>query len=200
MIGKITAVTMERFVKGYTYAEYVDRIKVNKERFQQYYNGFSVGSEDATFLRQLACHPNGPAKVIALGEDWCPDVYRGIPTITRVAEAAGLEMRIFPRDENLDIMEQFLKDGKHKSIPTFVFYTADQEYIYHWIERPLVANREISEIEVAIRDENPSIGDREFGRERRKRMVPRFPNWQQETVNELKEALEKAIGAKSISK
>ena len=200
MIDKITSVTTERFVKGYTYAEYVDRIKVNKDRFQQYYNGFSVKSEDATFLRKLASHPNGPAKVVALGEDWCPDVYRGIPTITRVAEAVGLELRIFPRDENLDIMEQFLKDGKHGSIPTFVFYTADQEYIYHWIERPLVANREISEIEAAIRDENPGIGDREFGLERRKRMTPRFPNWQQETVIEFKESLEQAICAKNISK
>ena len=196
MTSKATAVTKERFAKGYTYAEYLAHVKVNKGRFQQYYDDFSLKPGDAEFLRQVAQQPGGPAKVVALGEDWCPDVYRGIPTMARVAEAAGLEMRIFPRDENLDMMDEFLKDGKWQSIPTFVFYTADQEYICHWIERPTVADKEIGEIEAAIRDENPGIDDREFGVERRKRITPRFPGWQQDTVEELKEMLGKAIGVK----
>ena len=36
--------------------------------------------------------PDGPAKVLILGEDWCPDVFRGMPVVVRMAEAAGLEI------------------------------------------------------------------------------------------------------------
>ena len=194
MTSKATAVTPERFARGLIFVQYLDLIKVNKALFQQYYSDFSLKPGDVEFFRQVSQRPRGPARVLALGEDWCPDVYRGLPTMARVAEDADLELRIFPRDENLDIMDEFLKDGKYQSISTFVFYTQDLEYICHWIERPAVADREMAEIEAAIRDEKPGIDDREFGVERRKRTTPGFPDWQQATVKELREMLGKALG------
>jgi len=194
MVKKTTVVTPERFAKGFTYPEYLAQVKVNKLQFQQYYDDFALDPADADLLCSLAQQPQGPAKVLVLGEDWCPDVYRGMPTMARVAEAADLEMRVFPRDENLDIMEEFLKEGKYQSIPAFVFYTRDLDYICHWIERPAVANEEIEKIEAGIRAEKPTIDDREFGVERRKRVNPRFPDWQRATVVELKEMLGKALG------
>jgi len=113
------------------------------------------------------------------------DVIRGLPVLARVAEAGGLEMRVFPRDENQDIMNEFLKNGEWMSIPTAVFYTRDHRYICHWIERPEVADREMEEIEKAIRAENPGINDQDFGRERRDRTAARAKDWQQASVEEL---------------
>ena len=40
---------------------------------------------------------------------------RGLPVLARLAEAASLELRIFPRDQNLDIMDEFLKNEDRKS-------------------------------------------------------------------------------------
>ena len=89
--------------------------------------------------------------------------------MAKLADTVNVELRVFPRDSNSDIMDEFLKDGKFQSIPTFVFYTKDMDYICHWIEKPAVAERESQEIEANIRTENPNIDDRQFGVERRKR-------------------------------
>lgn len=194
MQEKTTVVTPQRFDQGFTYSDYLSQIKVNKLRFQQYYDEFDVDEAELERFRGLVQREGGPDKVLAIGEDWCPDVYRGLPTMAKLADGAGVEFRVFPRDSNLDVMNEFLKEGKYQSIPTFVFYTADLDYICHWIERPELADRESGEIEAAIREENPDLDDRQFGIERRKRVSQRFPSWQHETVLEINDMLDRAVG------
>lgn len=193
MASETSVVTPERFSQGFTYPDYIAQIKVNKARFEEFYQNFRVKPEDAQALKALTQKSNGPAKMLALGEDWCGDVVRGLPVLAKVAEAVGLELRIFPRDEHQDIMNEFLKEGKYMSIPTAVFYTRDHQYICHWIERPVVAAKEMQEIEEAIRAENPGINDQDFGRERRLRSAARAADWQQATVKELIEYLNRSI-------
>ena len=193
MARETSVVTPQRFEEGFSYADYIDQIKVNKARFEEFYK-FQVKSEDAAALRELANRKGGPAKMLVLGEDWCGDVIRGMPMLARVAEAAGLDMKIFPRDEHHDIMNEFLKEGQWMSIPTAVFYTADHQYICHWIERPAVADREMEEIEEAIKAENPGISDQDYGRQRRARTAARAEAWQQASIDELKDLLSKSIG------
>ncbi len=190
MASETSVVTPQRFSEGFTYPDYMAQVNVNKERMDGYYRGFQVTAENAASLRNLAADPNGPARMLVLGEDWCGDVVRGLPVLARMAEAAGWEMRVFPRDQHHDIMNEFLKDGQWMSIPTAVFYTADHRYIGHWIERPAVAEQEIAEIERAIRAENPEISDQEFGRERRTRTADRAEAWQQASVEEIIELLQ----------
>ena len=185
MARETSVVTPQRFSEGFTYPQYFDQIKVNKARFEEFYNGFQLQPEETSALTALAQRPNGPTKMLVLGEDWCGDVVRGLPVLARVAEGAGLEMRVFPRDEHQDIMNEFLKNGEWMSIPTAVFYTKDHRYICHWIERPEVADREMQEIEKAIRAENPDITDQEFGRERRARTAARAADWQRASVTEI---------------
>ena len=180
-----SVVTPERFAQGMTYAEYMDSIKVNKARFEEYYASVSLDAGAAAALQGLAGAAGGPARMMVIGEDWCGDVVRELLVLARVAEAAGLELRIFPRDENHDIMNEFLKEGKYMSIPVAVFYDQGHQYIGHWIERSAAANREQGEIEAAIRAENPDISDQDFGRQRRARTSAKAADWQQATVDEL---------------
>ena len=194
MPEKTTVVTPQRFDQGFTYEDYLAQIKVNKLRFQQYYDEFDLDEAELERFRALTRREGGPAKVLAIGEDWCPDVYRGLPTMAKLADGAGVEVRVFPRDSNLDVMNEFLKEGKYQSIPTFVFYTEDLDYICHWIERPELADRESGEIEAAIREENPDLDDRQFGIQRRKRVSQRFPSWQHETIREINDMLDGAVG------
>jgi hypothetical protein len=188
-----TVVTPQHFAQGYTFDEYMQTVKVNKDRILGYYKDIKIKDEDAQALRAIAHRPNGPARALVLAEDWCTDVVRGLPALARVAEAAGLEMRVFPRDHNSDIMREFLKQGKYESIPTMVFYTKDLDYICHWIERPALADKEIAAIEAAIRKEKPGLDEREFGIERRNRMNQRAPAWQQAIVTEVRDMLEKSV-------
>jgi len=193
MARETSVVTPERFSQGFDYPSYIDQIKVNKARFQGFYDGFKVSPEDAAFFKELAQRPNGPAKMMVIGEDWCGDVIRGLPILARIAEAAGIPISIFPRDSNTDIMNEFLKKGEYMSIPVAVFYTADHDYICHWIERPEIAEKEQHEMEKAIRGENPGIDDRAFGRERRARTAAKANDWIAATVVELKALLTQSL-------
>jgi thiol-disulfide isomerase/thioredoxin len=194
MAEQTSVVTPQRFEQGFTYPNYMAQIKVNKARMEGFYDNFQVKTEEAAALKKLAENPDGPAKMLVLCEDWCGDVVRGLPVLARLAEATGLEMRVFPRDEHQDIMNEFLKNGEWMSIPTAVFYTRDHRYICHWIERPEVADQEMQDIEEAIRRENPDINDQDFGRERRSRTAARAEAWQQATVEELLGLLTRSVG------
>jgi len=193
MAREDSVVTPERYSQGFDYPSYMGQIKVNKARFEGFYDGFTVSPEDTAFFKELVSRPNGPAKMMVIGEDWCGDVIRGLPVLAKVAEAAGIPISIFPRDTHTDIMDEYMKEGKYMSIPVAVFYTSDHKYICHWIERPEVAATEQREIEQAIRDENPDIDDQAFGRERRARTGAKAEEWIAATVVELKELLTKSL-------
>jgi len=44
-------------------------------------------------------------------------------------------MRIFLRDENPDLMDQFLKNGLYRSIPVFAFFDEHMNEVARFIER-----------------------------------------------------------------
>src|SRR5688572_28823204 len=92
-------VTPERFAQGHTWDAYIASIKANKEKFVKNYETFKLTDDDTAFF-QAFNEKKGPVKMVAIGEDWCPDVVRGLPVGARLAEAGGFEFRIFPRDEN----------------------------------------------------------------------------------------------------
>jgi thiol-disulfide isomerase/thioredoxin len=138
-----SVVTPERFAQGLTYDQWMAAIDRSQDRFQDNYDATELSDEDIRAFRELVARPNGAAKCLALGEPWCPDVFRGLPVMARIAEAWGMELRVFFRDQNKDIMAEFLKQGEHESIPTFVFYTRDHRYLCHWIERPALADEEM---------------------------------------------------------
>ena len=195
MAEKTSVVTPERFGQGFTYPDYLAQIKVNQDRFASYYETATkaVTDEDASFFKSVV--EKGCSRVVVIGEDWCPDVYRGMPVIGRIAEVSGMDMRVFPRDENLDIMDEFLKNGEFRSIPTLVFYTADHEYLCHWIERPASVTKEMGEINEAIDKEMAGKDEAEVRNARRDRVNARFPDWQKETVRDLRDLLSRTLGA-----
>ena len=195
MASETSVVTPERYSSGFTYKEYLDQIKVNKDWFERLYDNFQLQPEDAQFFRDAAQNPAGPARMLVVGEDWCPDVYRGMPMLARLAEAAGIEMRVFPRDENLDIMNEFLKEGQFQSIPAAVFYTRDHQYICHWIERPARATREMAEIASQMKKEMPDAPEAEQRAAGRPLTQARFADWQQESVREMRAMLTERMGS-----
>jgi len=47
-----------------------------------------------------------------LAENWCGDVHRNSPLIARIVESIpGAELRVFLRDQNLDITDCYLNNG-----------------------------------------------------------------------------------------
>jgi len=184
---KESVVTPGRFDQGMTYAQWMDYIKLNKPKFEDNYQKTELSKEDAQAFRDLATAPNGPVKMLVIGEDWCPDVFRGLPVLARIAEAGGIELRVFPKDENLDIMSEFLKDGEFQSIPTVVFYDKDHNYICHWIERPAIANKEVHLMHQIYEGKSREEAMPELIRFQQ---GPIWANWRKATVTEVRELLE----------
>ncbi len=181
-----SVVTPERLASGMTYEEYIGSIQRNRDKFDYNYAETAIGEEDAGALRDLVSRENGPARVLALAEDWCPDVVRGLPVMARLAEAAGLELRVFPRDKNPDIMDEFLKQGEHRSIPTFVFYTRDHRYIAHWIERPDLANEQLPLVMQIFEGKSREEARPEYERFQKGEV---WAKWRRETVREIRDLL-----------
>ena len=194
-----SVVTPERFAQGMTYEQWMGAIDRNQARFEENYAGTQLSDDDAGAFRRLVERDGGPARCLSLGEAWCPDVFRGLPVMARIAEASGMELRAFLRDQNNDIMAEFLKNGESESIPTFVFYTKDHRYVTHWIERPALANEEMPKLrELTEPLRNPDISPEE----RRQHIQayidfqhgPVWAGWRDATVRELRELLEQHSG------
>ena len=197
---KESVVTPERYAKGQTYAEFLRSIERNQKRFDENYDGTAIAPADAAALKALMAKPNGPAKLMVVGEDWCPDVFRGLPVFARIAEATGIELRVFKRDENKDIIAEFLKDGEHESIPVAVFYTKDMDHIAHFNERPALAYREMRELlgPMYARMRKPDMTAEEKEAAKQENIAfqngPVWANWRQETVREVIRMLEAKVG------
>ncbi len=175
----------------------MEQIDRNQQRFDENYAGTNLDPEDVAAIKALMAKPNGPAKCLALGEAWCPDVFRGLPVIAKLAEATGLELRVFFRDQNMDIMNEFLKNGEFQSIPTLVFYTRDHRYLGHWIERAKLANEQMPLLqEVGSKLRQPDLTPEQ--REQYMKDYVAFQNgpvwggWRDAEVKEIRALLEEA--------
>lgn len=175
-------VTSERYAKGLSYKDWLTKLDINVDKFNKNYEEFQLKLEDAKFFIDASNKTNGPAKILALGEGWCPDVIRGMPMIGKLAEATGMELRVFFRDQNLDIMNQFLLKGQFQAIPVFVFYTKDMRYICHWIERPESTNVEYAEVRAKLGADRSKFGEI---------TLARWEHYRQESIREMKELLSK---------
>jgi Thioredoxin len=126
-------VTMQRFAQGMTFQEYLDQMTTNKDKFVEALAAVRVTSEErATFAGRRE-----KLNVLVLTEDWCGDALTNFPVLARMVEGApNVEMRVFLRDRNPDLMDQYLNRGLFRSIPVFVFFDGDMEEIARFIERP----------------------------------------------------------------
>ncbi|MEX0769803.1 MAG: thioredoxin family protein [Balneolaceae bacterium] len=85
---------------------------------------------------------------LVLTEGWCGDAAQNIPVINKMAEATPkITLRLILRDEQLDIMDDFLTDGKSRSIPKLICLDANSfEVIGTWGPRPETAQKMTLEI------------------------------------------------------
>ena len=123
--------TRERFEQGMTLEQYIDHMSVNRERFVEALDETTIGPEDTRVLARLG----KVRRVLVLSEDWCGTCLAHVPYVAKLVEGnASIEMRLFPRDQNLDVMDQYLKKGLYRSIPVFVFFDEHMNEVARFIE------------------------------------------------------------------
>lgn len=174
--------TPERFARGMTFADYVKfagspenlaregfdirrfslaRPRVDWSGYLQERHARARLTDDQTAaIKWLAAQPGGPAKVLVISEDWSSDCRRDVPYLARLAEAGGLELRIFVRDpdtmlrkglpepgshDNADLVREYANEkngARWASIPVAVFFRKDFVELYRYIEYPAVYHKD----------------------------------------------------------
>jgi len=79
---------------------------------------------------------------IVLTESWCGDAAHALPVINKIAENSdNIELRVLLRDENEELMSNFLTDG-NKAIPKLIMVDFDtKEVVDSWGPRPSEATK-----------------------------------------------------------
>lgn len=194
---KESVVTPERLSQGISYKEWLEQIDRNQEKFVDNYEGTQLNPDDVAAIKALMAQPNGPATCMAIGEPWCPDVFRGMPVIAKLAEETGLDLKIFFRDQNIDLMNEYLYKGEFQSIPTLVFFTKDHKELGVWHERAQKARDEmpqLSEITAKMRNQELSEAERQKYMEEYAAFQkgPIWGGWRDAEVKEIRALLEAA--------
>ncbi len=122
--------TPERFAQGMTFAAYLAQMRSNKERFEQRMAGTELTPADREAIRRRKL------KILVITEDWCGDALVGFPGLAKLIEGApDVDLRVFLRDANPDVMDQYLKRGLYRTIPVFVFFDEQMNELGRFLER-----------------------------------------------------------------
>ena len=132
-----------------TFEEY---LKVAEERFhnnpdnndehQEYYElgltrtnrtlkTYKVDEDQLAILKSK----NFQGKILIISEPWCGDASATVPAVSKFFEAAGNEVKIFLRDADPTLIDQFLTDGS-QSIPKVLILNEDFSVKNVWGPRP----------------------------------------------------------------
>lgn len=116
-------------------AQRLEFTQLNLHRSRRIDRTYKMSSELAALIDRLA----EPQMWMVLTEPWCGDSAQCLPHIAVMARAnPHITLRMVLRDENLDIMDEFLTDGK-RSIPRLVAVGANGEVQFQWGPRPAAA-------------------------------------------------------------
>ncbi len=164
-------VTKERFAQGMTFQQYLDQMGTNKERFVQLLGEIKPRPADRAALDTLGKR----LRVLVLTEDWCGDALYNFPVLAKLVEGnPNVEMRVFLRDKNPDLMDQYLNQGMYRSIPIFAFFDESMKEIARFVERPPSQTEEIEKKMLEVR---------------RALRAERYPEWREGVVREIRSLL-----------
>jgi Thioredoxin len=125
-------ITRERFEQGMTARQYLEQMDLNQDRFARALDAVTLRPEDKTALARSGA----TRKILVITEDWCGTSLAVLPYVFKLAEAdPRVDLRVFLRDQNPDLMDRYLKDGRHRSIPVVVFLDEALTELARFIER-----------------------------------------------------------------
>lgn len=119
--------------RGFDWTRYLrDEVQTNRALWEGVTRGVTLPEWALERAREAA----GEWKLLVLSEDWCGDASNTVPVIAALAEAApNLEMRVVKRDENPELMDEYLTDGS-RSIPLAIVLDEEFRPVGRWGPRP----------------------------------------------------------------
>ncbi len=79
---------------------------------------------------------------LVLTESWCGDAAQSMPAMNKLADLApNIDLKVVQRDENLDLMNEFLTNGSQSIPKLIVIDNLKGEVINDWGPRPTIATQ-----------------------------------------------------------
>ena len=128
----MSALNRDRFENAATFEQYLESVVKNRELWHGVYERARLPEDVLEEARRVP----GSWHLVALSEDWCGDAVNTLPVIARLAAEAGWDMRVMGRDENPDLMDTHLTNGRSRSIPVVIVYDEDLREVGWWGPRP----------------------------------------------------------------
>jgi hypothetical protein len=95
-------------------------------------NTLKIDAETVSKIQAI----NQKITMLVLTESWCGDAAPTLPVMNKIAEInEKMDLKVVLRDENLELMDQFLTDGA-MSIPKLIFLDAEHKPFASWGPRP----------------------------------------------------------------
>ncbi|RWZ54862.1 thioredoxin family protein [Halobacillus fulvus] len=117
------------FERGMTAQEYVDNMENHQTNLIHIYENFSVPTEDAPIFERIQ---KKKLRAVVLTEDWCGDAMLNIPIYLRIAEVSHIPTHFLLRDQNLELMDRYLTNGRSRSIPIIIFFDNTGKEVGRW--------------------------------------------------------------------
>lgn len=114
------------FEKGLSQEDYMDRLDFHKDSFHHILNTFTVPEEDCEKF-----HSVDNVRAIVLAAEWCGHCMMDIPIFSNIAKEANIQTRFLIRDDNLELMDNYLTNEK-RYIPIFIFIDENGNEVGKW--------------------------------------------------------------------
>lgn len=115
------------FANGLEPEAYLATLDHHKDNSAHIYKQYQLPNDEDFF--QAVKDKN--MRIIVLAEVWCGHCMLNIPILLRLAEKTNMDIRFLPRDENLELMDQYLTNG-NRTIPIFIFIDEQGNEIVQW--------------------------------------------------------------------
>lgn len=138
------------FEKAMSTETYIKNMEQHKESLQNVYNNFAI-PDDEDFFRRIE---NKNLRAIVITEDWCGDAMMNTPILLRLADKSHMQVRVLQRDSNLELMDQYLTNGKSRSIPIIIFIDENGEEVTHWGPRSEFVQKEVDRLMSGLPDKD----------------------------------------------
>jgi hypothetical protein len=145
--------TQDHFAKAISYSEYrkhtevqlntlgedpaykfKDYAKLNLERIKRLEKSVELSDILKSTIQKLST----PLVLVILSEGWCGDAAQSLTVIEKIGAASNgkIDLKVFLRDSNLDIMDQYLTNGG-RSIPILIGLDKETlKELFVWGPRP----------------------------------------------------------------
>lgn len=110
------------------YAKYYS---INLKRIERLDKTFALTDEQKERLNKV----HSDFKLLIISEGWCGDAAQVMPVVNVMMNEIGVEQKIVLRDENPELMNEFLTDGA-KSIPILIGVNNEGNEIFRFGPRP----------------------------------------------------------------